>query len=1440
MANSFRNLNGSNVVNPSNFSGSPLELQGSAGGKLPASLGKVRVQVLLFESGRCPFVRRTRQIHEFKFTRTTINFMNAAKKEDISILEYGPSIGVSLQRASKGRMSTCFAEGYIYQQPTDENSDYNSLDVANNQFMTQYASQPSENIQSSPEELLQSSQIGQFQITGYNEIAAAYRAENDTGFLHQLFVPCPGLFTDIYSVDKAREVAKAFSFTGEDNDRSPLEDLAPVTRTREISEPRQRPDNAKPGEQQLSTEDMDPAPSMACVQLDSSFTGNLFERLGQQIVASSAFSSTKKSQLLGKAPGATATDAPVYANLNPGMHASYEKAIGIMPGLDFSVKIFNTTGQFPKATLTQVGKEEGVPAENARTILKNPAFVMREDYSFLDPLYVGTVGGDVSAEERSDGISTPSTPSAGFSVANSTCADVWKNFGVAAFVSKSDANGVSLPEFIIPPDAERFYLANQPYVIIEIDGGPENRFFIVIAHEIDVSIFEVTSDPEFVQAFANNSGKSINVLRGGPLHSRLIGSIKQKGASLLKSESFELSVQHFFGRLQVSIDGKEPVILERHRWSDKIRELAKKGPLSEGMIQEMDEDNKSGDNQSFLPIKLCGKVRVHVGHFRAAFNFSPIQYVKSTTISTAMPVTALEVAKDESGFGPLGGSGEGFGNTPLLQLQDFSGGGTSIELDAISILLRSKGARNGLLSSADDIESGKVVGYPGEEAAHFYQSCHRLSESIRGLGVVTSHVEFSEDVRKTIPGDPTGSVADSDPSAYAVRDLSLISSGTGEVETADSPCSIIAEAKIEPNPANAYAANITPTITLNSGTVYFYGGEKEYKLEGLIRPICTGFTVFIREDESDRWTADPIDITHHVVSIEDNWSRQERSFISHSASMKLYLSKGEAQGSIESIDPATGTGGTQQDLDFGQGGSDTNYSQTDHSDYLASLQDKYFYVTIYAWRENAGEFNGTMYDDLGTGESAKRRKALFTGLCNDVSFSTESNKIMMSCNLRDYSMVLENIRWLNSPYYDAVRDYNVILDVVAQAGFKIGRTASSSQGAGAANNLVASSNPSDSIDLSTSSASDLSGLIAAQSSNNSELTLPGRLIYELARTTPVSDYKVIQFGDEQVIWNDMVMPGKYGPLNEPAFKPGLTDPYMNILQKIAKLTGKTLFFDQNGVMHFDVPIDEAEMQQLDASTAEGKSFPSMKISDYFSWTVNDPGLEQPPGSFSNSASSFGGLTSEQPDDLFISLTSSQLTSQDTSFTGPANLAGSSGIYPYKWWNVVSGSSYSFKRLTKDVVNEIRIISSTPNMSKLVAGHLNRNSVVDPSSPSFIGFKRMFYQQQAVFGSRDTVQAMVSRYTRMFNAPVEVSFTVPGRTGLRPMQIIEFNGFGMAGAVRLLVGSVKNSINADTNSWETAIEGLYFIPGERVVFSPTTWGVNPVTGSVNDGGGQPIA
>jgi hypothetical protein len=274
------------------------------------------------------------------------------------------------------------------------------------------------------------------------------------------------------------------------------------------------------------------------------------------------------------------------------------------------------------------------------------------------------------------------------------------------------------------------------------------------------------------------------------------------------------------------------------------------------------------------------------------------------------------------------------------------------------------------------------------------------------------------------------------------------------------------------------------------------------------------------------------------------------------------------------------------------------------------------------------------------------------------------------------------------------------------------------------------------------------------------------LIHKYVSTPSDSDYYEIPYDGDVCLANDYVLPGSYGTMDQPILKPNTGDYYADILKKFATISGKFLYFDRRGVMHFDIPSDEMEIMQI-TSTDPSREIYQAPPSHIFSHTYSSPDQDLVP-----------------------------------------------------WWNVIT-DTYNFQRKVEDIVNEIRVVSSTPNGSLVTAAHMNRASLSDIGLPGFIGFRKMFLQKSGYFGSGEAVRKQVERYTTMFNAPVVANFSILGRVGLQAGQIILIDGPGISGAYRLLLTNVSNTISPRDNSWVSSVSGRYFLPGEKIKFTGTT-------------------
>tara|TARA_Y100000034_G_scaffold136984_1_gene217979 strand:+ start:3449 stop:7327 length:3879 start_codon:yes stop_codon:yes gene_type:complete len=1005
---------------------------------------------------------------------------------------------------------------------------------------------------------------------------------------------------------------------------------------------------------------------------------------------------------------------PAYKFLPPGKHASFKKLTPIFPGEDFSIE-FKKTSQDLSVCTTQPSTGGSV------------AYKMINRLKFLDPYYV-VPGWNPYAPQM-----------------------VPPNFGVAKFTLDEETNQLKMSNKVSD-------FSTEPYIIVEIDGGLNNMYFLVIAYNEPVRMYEVHDDPEILEQWNRSGGvgdhtdkRVIKSVEDG--HSSLMYEFDFNGDTLLKEKDFKVNFQHINGALSVSFDKiKNPYIIHRERISKDFKttdeELFPWEQYDGGTFYTFTFDNINISLDDFnaiswqyAPIKLRGYVHVHVGHHSCMFNFSPMKYVDSSSIeqTIAVPVLGFFEQRNSSSSGFSGSVGE----------------------DVTSVLLRSRGAPYDANEDNADVDSaGSPSGdfngmIHGEENLYYKQQATIFDEIIDGSRFKYPAEKLPRSQRALIPG-----VFDAEPESINNFEYGNLSKNSVLRVTKT-------ENSLAGNQEGQYAFSYNAAVELSSGDInliYPYDsgdfgmkvGDTNWILKSSIRPICYGFSSFVSESEQPIYEHGVKEVGHHVVSFSDNWSRNDRTFVNHDGTIKFYISRGPTMGPLESQGASHSPGSNclptsyaddspssflnMTDCSIPIGAPErSNFNQPpDESAFLSSLQDKTFYIRVYAWRDGSF-FYGTS-DNLEPNEYSKNH-LLFTGLCEQSSFDIYDSHIEMTCQLNDYNKILEDTLWFNSPYYDAMRDVNVIYDIFQQVGFFSGEHDGSFD--------------------------------------------PASLIKKYSDLPTSSEYSVIAHNGRCHLYNDYVLPGHYDPLQNPMFRFDTGSSFFDAVKRIAAISTKTAFFDRFGVFHFDVPEDEEELYNVDKA-ASSRTFDRPPVQASFWWS-SDPEK-------ANTSTPSG----------------SAMCSDDSSFA---------------MWNVITGE-YNFKRIQSDTFNEIRIISTTPDMKLLIGNHMNEKGLYDPTSQGFRGYKKVFLQQSGYFGSRAAVEKTISNYTTMFTPPNYASFNVLGRSGLVPMNTVMLDGVGMSSPMRLVLVNVSNSIDATKNEWITSLEGRYFYPGQVVSFEGNTFPLKP--------------
>lgn len=210
-------------------------------------------------------------------------------------------------------------------------------------------------------------------------------------------------------------------------------------------------------------------------------------------------------------------------------------------------------------------------------------------------------------------------------------------------------------------------------------------------------------------------------------------------------------------------------------------------------------------------------------------------------------------------------------------------------------------------------------------------------------------------------------------------------------------------------------------VTMSSGSHTFLGDATVWTLNRCVSPFMNIIRIISYDpQEPMRWETKCVDVSHHVLSLNDMWSAQDFTSIEHSANISFWINDGTK---------------------FKDG--TVNYSS-----FLRSLKNKAFYIELWAG------YDGCNYSRLG-----QKLYKIFTGICNSGGYKISAGQTIMDCQIDDFSKILKDQRMFNSPFFDGVVDAYVINEVLAQAGFRGQSTRASMNSSSSGSRESLSNNP---------------------------------------------------------------------------------------------------------------------------------------------------------------------------------------------------------------------------------------------------------------------------------------------------------------------------------------------------------------------------------------------
>lgn len=829
---------------------------------------------------------------------------------------------------------------------------------------------------------------------------------------------------------------------------------------------------------------------------------------------------------------------------------------------------------------------------------------------------------------------------------------------------------------------DKFDLARQRYFIIELgigDLGKHNsdfrktdaghNYYIILAEKANPIFCHY--DKQYLPCSTGSFDRNEHSLSSNPVLRKLSTYQWERSDTLMNQESLRITVRQHLGRIIITFSGHEdqPWIISR---SDLI-------PTPGGQDPESSDEEDTEVEMQFRSVPMlipAGKIAVMGGNYKCSFTFSPMTYVKRASFDMPQPLSVL---------GP-------------------------VEQEEINLLLRDKGVSK--LLDTDTYENSRqdLAAPKGRQGQKFQfnQDAEDYQETIDGDLRTTKAIKVQPDLvfrRGKAPDMQRRRNRDRQrtrtPHQISVRQRGdLVALGSDARFAVSMQADVNLQAGTYIFPAVPGDAPVEEGAAQAGATVGSVGGgndvDQSWWLERCITPITTGFRLFVPASIEPAFNREKIDVSHHLLSYSDDWRADDwqsgqLTTIHHQAQVSFLLNAG---------------------MKFDDG-------KPNYSSYIHSLADKAFYIQISIYWEG-----GVM-----PRPSREKDRVVFTGLCYGGEVSFENNQRIMSCDLVDYSDILRDQKFKNSPFFDKMRDFNAINEILELASFRDGTNEQ--------------------------------GEITDQSQ-------PGSLIRRLADYEDGNNWITIVHNGETLFNREFALPGSYDILQEPFLRFQDGETYYDAIQRMAQLSGKVFFFDRLGVFHYDALPYEQELFGFQQGSGENE--------------------DQPPFDWDR-----------------LSKVNFVASPRDAEITDVQRQAF---------------NSYTVRRNVKDVNNEIRVISTTPDGKLLVAGHTNFDSIFDPDKPGFLGYPKEFMQQDGIFGDEATVKWYVKNLTKMFIPPVVIRFEAVGRNLLRALDIVTFQGMGMREPQRLIIGSIKSEVKPAQNTWYQEFECYWLFPSTNIEWGET--------------------
>lgn len=857
-------------------------------------------------------------------------------------------------------------------------------------------------------------------------------------------------------------------------------------------------------------------------------------------------------------------------------------------------------------------------------------------------------------------------------------------------------------------------ISRQPYYMVEIGHFDDNhRYVILLAynhypmfiHIGDVPVISygaVAQNPLDTAAEADGFAQSVTsstpvLIQPGTPVSRTLSVYGRSCKELMAAESLRITVRNHLGSIIVYFndDIENPWVISRSDFSlEDVSPAATIGEMPKKPV--------------YMRVP-AGTIRIGAGNILCGFMYGPLHYVETARIAMPDSICVKGPVEDNEVSCYLRESEnrtiQGKKKVPRYFQE------AEVYQEVI----------NGAPKGQFHIKTIDPAIVKGKEPEIFREIAYNTDKTISRtwLGNVDQGYPRSDEgkysclrIRKTTPlstvANPTGGDSGSGNSGTEASGGSGSAGGQGTIRT---------------ETVKFFRAE----YSLTAGDVAVGKNDplKKWIIPNCITPVATGWNLYVPKSPIPRWVCPVFDAAHHVLNFTSSWNFTDMVKVEHSGTIRFLMNFGEMTG--------TDSNAENTETVFGCPPQPEEPYKVDRSKELAALVDKTFMVRIYAWWEKG--YMACTNDECwckrdiapnGSNARSDNKSVIFTGLCHGGQVTVEAGKRILECQLLDYWKILEDQQWLNSPFFDGMRDFNAVREVLDAAGF-----------------------------------------CDVNSAGGQDKWAPGNFVTRAAETTTGI---IPSFADAngEVFWlQDYALPSSFDVLQSPILRFNDGDKMDEAITRFARFSGKMVYFDRYGVFKM----------------------------------------------------------TPRPDQFFCARGHPMFLPKCNFFASPRDIPSGACT----GFDAIGLTNYSYKRGVADTINEIHIVSTTPNGELLIGSGVNLPAKTNPSTPGYAGYTKRLLQVDGIFGSLEAVQNVVKYYSGFYVPPVIVNWESMGTSRLMAGDTVTFTGINLDDAfppktradlaslpnktTTVYITSLSTEIDPSRNTWTNKYEGEWIFTGQ---------------------------